>query len=62
MGWFPQELLREAAKARLRRLMAPKKKRKDLEPAAWAVEEYKRRPQNETADLLMKVNFDKARL
>lgn len=62
MGWFPQELLRDAAKARLRRMMAPHKKRQGLNPDEWAVQEWKRRPQNETADLLMKVNFDKARL
>lgn len=55
-----QELLREAAKAQLRRLCTVKKKRVNLNVPSWVVQEFKSRPQNETAALLMSCNFDKA--
>ena len=56
-----QELLREAAKAQLRRMCTPKKKRVSLNVPDWVVQAFKSRPQNETATLLMNCNFDKAR-
>ena len=59
-GLSCQELLRDAAKAQIRRMCKPKKTRKDLNVPDWVVSEYKSRPQNETAALLMKCNFDKA--
>ena len=54
-------MLREAAKAQLRRMCTLKKKRRDLNVPDWVVKEFKNRPQAETASLLMKCNFCKAR-
>ena len=56
-----QELLRDAAKAQIRRMCAVKKKRVSLNVPSWVIEEWKSRPKNETAQLLMNVNFDKDR-
>ena len=55
-----QELLKEAAKAQLRRFCKPHKKRQHLDAPSWVVEEWKKRPQGETAQLLINCNFDKA--
>lgn len=55
-----QEKLREAAKAQLRRMCKKHPKRKDLDAPEWVVREYKSRPQNELAELLIRCNFDKA--
>ena len=55
-----EELLRDAAKAQIRRMCTRKKTRKDLNVPEWVIAEYKSRPQNETATLLMNCNFDKA--
>ena len=55
-----QELLREAAKAQLRRLCTPKKKRVSLNAPDWVIAEWKSRPQGETAQLLVDCNFNKA--
>ena len=42
-------------------MCTPKKKRLDLNVPDWVVKEFKNRPQAETASLLMKCNFCKAR-
>ena len=55
-----QEKLREAAKARLRRMCANHRSRRDLELPAWVKSEWKTRPQNETAKLFMDCNWCKA--
>ena len=55
-----QELLTEAAKAQLRRFCKTHKKRQHLDAPAWVVDEWKKRPQAETAQLLISCNFDKA--
>lgn len=56
-----QEKLREAAKARLRRMMSKHvRAENDVEP--WVLDEWKKRPQNETAQLLMDANWNKAGL
>lgn len=54
-----QEKLREAAKARLRRMCANHRSRRDLELPAWVQSEWKTRPQNETAKLFMDCNWCK---
>jgi len=54
-----QEKLEEAAKAQVRRLCTPKRKRLSLNVPSWVIEEYKQRPKAETAKLLMQCNFDK---
>lgn len=56
-----EERLREAAKQRLRRLCAAKRKRKDLEVPEWVRDEFAARNKNDLADLLMDCNWDKAR-
>ena len=56
-----QDLLRNAAKAQLRRMCTLKKTRKDLNVPAWVLEEYKSRPKDELAKILMSCNWDKAR-
>ena len=60
-GGNGQELLRNAAKAQVRRMCTMKKKRTDLNVPQWVIDEYHKRPKNETAALLMSCNFDKAR-
>ena len=59
-GGNGQELLRNAAKAQVR-MCTMKKKRTDLNVPQWVIDEYHKRPKNETAALLMSCNFDKAR-
>ena len=56
-----QELLRDAAKARLRRMVAPKKKRGDLEVPGFVVEEWNKGSLNrdDMADLLLQHNMNK---
>ncbi len=56
-----KELLRDAAKAQLRRMCTLKKKRLDLNVDDWVITEWKKRPKDETAQLLINANFDKAR-
>ena len=60
-GSILQELLKDAAKATVRRLCTVKKTRVGLNVPQWVIDEYQKRPKGETAELLMKVNFDKAR-
>lgn len=40
-------------------MMKPHNTRKDLAVDDWAIAEYNRRPKDESAQLLMRVNFDK---
>ena len=54
-----QEKLQEAAKAQVRRMCTPKRKRLALNFPSWVIEEYRQRPKAETAKLLMQCNFDK---
>ena len=54
-----KELLREAAKAQIRRWCKPHKKRSSLDAPDWVVAEWKKRPQAETAQILLDCNFDK---
>ena len=56
---WQQELLREAAKARIRRMVAPHKSRKGLEVPDFVKDAWKSRDQNSMAKLLMDVNWDK---
>lgn len=54
-----QEKLREAAKARLRRMCADHKKKRGLNVPDWVKEQWKKREQNAMAKLLMDANWDK---
>ena len=60
-GSILQELLKDAAKAVVRRMRTVKKRRVGLNMPQWVIDEYQKRPKGETAELLMKMNFDKAR-
>ena len=57
-----QELLRNAAKARIRRMVAPKSKRTDLSVPAWVGTEWNKgtKEKEQMATTLQEVNFDKA--
>ena len=52
--------MREAAKQRIRRLCAIKKKRMDLQVPDWVRNEFKTRNKNDLANMLMDCNWDKA--
>ena len=54
-----QEKLREAAKARLRRMMRNHATKKGLNVPDWAKEQYKVRGQDEMAKMLMDANWSK---
>lgn len=54
-----KERLRAAARQQLRRMMAIKKKRSDLDPPEWLREAYNSRKKGEMADLLVDCNFSK---
>jgi hypothetical protein len=54
-----QEKLREAAKARLRRMMKDHKKKQGLNVPDWVKEQWKSRDQNSTAQILMDCNWSK---
>ena len=58
---LPQERLLDAAKAKVRRMCTPKRRRVDLAVPEWVVKEFNTRPKAETARMLMNCNFDKAR-
>lgn len=51
--------MREAAKARLRRMCADHKKKRGLNVPDWVKEQWKKREQNAMAKLLMDANWDK---
>ena len=57
-----QELLMNAAKARIRRMVAPKTKRTDLSVPAWVAGEWHKgtKEKEQMAITLQDVNFDKA--
>ena len=57
-----KELLRNAAKQRIRRMVAPKKKRNDLSVPGWVAERWNSgtREKDEMAALLQDVNWCKA--
>ena len=59
---MPEELLKNAAKQRIRRMCTPKCKRTDLQVPAWVVEKWNAGTQSKDlmADLLQEVNWDKA--
>ena len=54
-----QEKLREAAKARLRRMMAVHAKKTALNVPEWVREQWKSKDQNTMAQILMDANWDK---
>ena len=56
-----QELLRDAAKARISRTTQPKRKRSDLSVPEFVAEQWKKgtKEKDEMADLLMHHNWDK---
>ena len=58
--WF-EEKLHLAAKARIRRMVAPKKRRTDLEVPGFVKEKWEAggKSKDLLAELLKKVNFDK---
>lgn len=57
-----QELLMNAAKARIRRMVTPKSKRTDLSVPAWVATEWNKgtKEKEQMATTLQEVNFDKA--
>ena len=57
-----QELLMNAAKARIRRMVAPKTKRSDLSVPGWVGTEWNKgtKEKEQMAITLQDVNFDKA--
>ena len=57
-----EELLRNAAKARIRRMIAVKTKRTDLEVPGWVGAEWRKgtRSREQMASCLQEVNWDKA--
>ena len=60
----PKEMLKNAAKQRIRRMVKPKTKRSDLEVPKWVAEQWnKGTSQKEAmAALLQEVNWDKVGL
>ena len=56
-----QEKLRDAAKARIRRMVKPKKHRRDLEAPSFVKVQWEQGSgaKNQLADLLLEVNGDK---
>ena len=59
----PKELLRNAAKARIARMVASKRKRTYLQVPAWVREQWEKgtSEKEEMALCLQQVNWDKAR-
>ena len=54
-------MLKNAAKQRIRRMVAPKKKRSDLEAPAWMRDRWNKgtAEKDEMADVLQQVNWSK---
>ena len=61
MQCIVKEKLRNAAKQRIRRMCAPKKKRADLAAPQWLAEEWAKgsRQKDELAEVLQQVNWSK---
>lgn len=57
-----QERLREAAKARIRRMCQAHKKKAQYNVPQFVVEQWKTQKQNEMAQLLMDCNWSKERI
>ena len=59
--WTTEDLLRNAAKARIRRMVTAKAKRTDLAVPAWVREEWNKGTQEREvmASTLQQVNWDK---
>ena len=60
--WGHQEMLKLAAKQRIRRMVQPKKRRTDLQAPAWLAKRWNQgtKQKDEMADVMQQVNWDKA--